>query len=116
VKPSANVSDAVGTWEQKAAPGNTVDLTSKLVVGPDRTFRLTMKPQFQFPDVGGGDVQMPQMDISCGGAVEASGDHLVLSSTSGPCGAMKAKVSGQRIDLTVSGDKGDQTLSLTKTG
>ncbi|WP_112276225.1 hypothetical protein [Lentzea terrae] len=61
-------------------------------------------------------MQMPQMDISCGGAVEASGDHLALSSTSGPCGAMKAKVSGQRIDLTVSGDKGDQTLSLTRTG
>ncbi|MFI6098371.1 hypothetical protein ACIA8G_22685 [Lentzea sp. NPDC051213] len=115
LKPSANVSDAIGTWEQKAAPGNTVDLASTLVIGSDRTFRLTMKPQFQFPDVGGG-VQMPKMDISCGGAVEASGDHLALSSTSGPCGAMTAKVSGQRIDLTVSGDNGDQTLSLTRAG
>jgi hypothetical protein len=112
----ANVSDAVGTWEQKAATGNTVDLASTLVVGSDRTFRLTMKPQFQFPDVGGGDVQMPKMDVSCGGVVEASGDHLVLSTTSGPCGTLTAKVSGQRIDLTVSSGNGDQTLSLLKTG
>jgi hypothetical protein len=115
LKPTANAADAVGTWEQKAAAGNTVDLASKLVVAPGGSFQLTMRPQVQFPDVGG-DVQVPQMDIACGGTVEAGGDHLVLSTTSGPCGAMTAKVNGQRIDVTVSSNNGDQTLSLLKTG
>jgi hypothetical protein len=115
LKPSANVADAVGTWEQKAVPGNTVDVASTLVIGSGGTFQLTMRSQFKFPDGNGGDLPMPKMDISCGGTVEASGDHLALSSTSGPCGAMAAKVSGQRIDLTVSGDNGDQILSLVRT-
>ena len=116
IKPeAARVADAVGTWELKAAPGNVADMPSTLVVGADGSFQLTMKAQFRFPDMGGGTPGLPDMTIDCRGSMRPDSDHLALSTTAGPCGSMTAKVDGQRIDVTLTGNGGPQTISLRKT-
>ncbi|GGP79914.1 hypothetical protein [Saccharothrix coeruleofusca] len=113
---TANAAEAVGTWRLERS-GSVGDMPSVLTVDQGGAFDLKMTVEWNFPNFGGDRMpqpQLPSMGWHCAGTTAAEGDHLLFSTTSGPCGAMPGRVVGNRIDLDFTSDQGKQTLSLIR--